>query len=203
MAFPKKIIRDCKPDVRPNSTGKKMPRFKDRKLQLMDIVDRFEAVPSSTHTHNALGIIGRLKDDGADFWGEDSKQLHRWKDYCMNLWVFLNRLGTRKDLQKQELATALREFIQEFEHSTAGMYEMLYGTSEDPDNNPKMREILEWFNLVYRLSTYSLISTWIDDKTEDVFTEISVNLATGERSEKTTRTPMQVPRKYRHRTRKT
>ena len=46
-----------------------MPRFKDRQLQLMDMVDRFEAVPSSTHTRYALGVIGRLMDDGADFGG--------------------------------------------------------------------------------------------------------------------------------------
>ena len=43
----------------------------------------------------------------------------------------------------------LREFIAKFEHHVGGMYEMLHGTSDDPDNDPDIKRMLDWFALVY------------------------------------------------------
>ena len=173
-----------------------MSRFKERKSQLMDILDRIEAKPSSVHIRNALSAIERLRDDGDTFWDEDSNQLRRWQEYCTILWMFLNTLGKRRYLEKQDLATALREFIQEFEHSTAGMYEMLYGAFDNPDHNRDLKQLLNWFDLIYRFSTYALIfaliSFWIDDKTEEFYTKIKMNMATW---------PLEKPHKRRHETR--
>ena len=122
------------------SAGAKSRRFNERHGQLIDLVKRFEAEPSSTHAYNALAAIGRLKDDGATFWNEGSKQLARWRHYCTVLWKFLNAdLGRRRHIESQDLATVLREFIQEFEHSIGGMYEMLYGISDDPENSPDLK----------------------------------------------------------------
>ncbi len=181
-----------------SSREKIVSRFKKRQLQLMDFLGRFEAQSSSTHVHNALGAIERLKDDGTKFWNQDSKQLSRWRESCTTLWTFLNTLGTRRDIEKQDLATVLREFIQEFEHSTWRMYQMLYGSVDDPDNDPALKQTLDWFDLVYKLSTYTLISTWIDDKTEDVSASITINMTTGEHTEKWARNEMRVPKNYRH-----
>ena len=174
-----------------------MPRFKERKGQLMDILDRFEAKPSSVHVHTALAAIERLRNDGATFWDENSNQLPRWQEYCTILWMFLNTLGKRRHLEKQDLATALREFIQEFEHSTGGMYEMLYGAFDDPDHNLDLKQMLNWFDLIYRFSTYALISFWIDDKTEEVSVKIKMNMTTGKTTQETTRNEMRVTRNYR------
>ena len=174
-----------------------MPRFKKRQAQLMDFVGRFEADSSSTHVRNALGAIERLKDDGAKFWNQDSSQLSRWKDGCTALWAFLNTLGKRRNVEKQDLATALREFIHEFEHSTWRMYQMLYGTLEDPDNDSSIKQMIDWFDLVYKLSTYALISAWIDDKMEEVSVSVTVSMTT-RRIEKWTRKDMQIPKNYRH-----
>ncbi len=174
------------------------PRFKERRPQSMDFVGRFEAKPSSIHTYNALAAIGRLKDDGANFWEEGSDQLSRWKGACTVLWTFLNTLGTRRDIEKQDLTVVLREFIQEFEHSTWRMYQMLYGVFDDPDDNTALKQILDWFDLLYRLSTYAVISSWIDDKTEQVSVHITANLTTGDRTEQWTRNEMRVPKNYRH-----
>ena len=176
-----------------------MPRFKERQLQLVDLIGRFEANPSSTHVRDALSAISRLKDDGAKFWDEDSQELRRWREYCDVLWTFLNStLGQRRHLEKQDLATALREFIQEFEHSTGRMYQMLYSRSNDLD----IEHTLHWFDLVYRFSTYALISFWIDDKTEENSLKITINTTTGKTTQKRTRNEMQVPPKYRHTTKK-
>ena len=177
-----------------------MPRFNERKFQLMDIVGRFEAKPSSEHTRNACGAMGRLKDDGAAFWDEGSDQLSRWRESCDILWTLLNNLEERRYIRKQDLATVLREFIQELEHSTDRMYQMLYGTSDDADNDPAVERILRWIDLVYRLSTYAIISTWIDDKTEEVSVKISMNLTTGKHTKEWTRKEMQVPSRYRRAT---
>ena len=81
---------------------------------LADLVPRFEAEPSSTHVHNALGAIERLGDEGRRFWEGESQQLARWRTGCTELRMIINRLGEQRHLNKQDLATALREFIQEF-----------------------------------------------------------------------------------------
>ena len=170
-----------------------MPRFKERQLQLVDLIDRFEVNPSSTHVRDALSAISRLKNDGAKFWDEDSQELRHWREYCDVLWTFLSTLGQRRHLEKQGLATALREFIQDFEHSTGRMYQMLYSRSNELD----IEHMLHWFDLVYRFSTYALISFWIDDKTEENSVKITINTTTWETTQKWTRNEMQVPKKYR------
>ena len=173
------------------------PRFHTRQPQLTDFVGRFEAKSSPTHVHDALAAIDQLKDDGANFWDEGSDQLTRWRRSCTTLWTFLNTLGNRRDIEKQDLTVVLREFIQEFEHSTWRMYQMLYGILDDPDNDPALQKMLDWFDFVYKLSTYSVISTWIDDKTEVVSASITINMTTGEHTEKWARNEMRVPKNYR------
>ena len=96
------------------------------------------------------------------------------------------------------MATALREFIQEFEHSTQRMYQMLYSRSNDLD----IEQTLHWFDLVYRFSTYALVSFWIDDKTEENSVKITINTTTRKTTQHWTRNEMQVPPKYRHATKK-
>ena len=123
------------------------PRFQARQPRLIDFTGRFEAKSSPTHIHDALSAIDRLKDDGANFWDEGSDQLARWRRGCATLCTFLNTLGNRRDIEKQDLTVVLREFIQEFEHSTWRMYQMLYGIVDDPDNNPTLRKMLDWFDL--------------------------------------------------------
>lgn len=177
----------------------KSRRFKNRDLKLLDLVDRFEANPSWKHAYDARSVIERVRDDGTAFWEEGSDQLNRWRHYCNVLWRFIHTsLGERRYRKKQNLAEALREFYQEFEHSTHRMYEMLHGTSDDPENDPRIKRVLDWFPLIFRCSTYAITSFWLDDKKEEVLTEIAINLGTGEGSRKTTvQREMKVPKKHR------
>jgi len=174
------------------------PRFQSRQPQFMDFMGRFEAKPSPTHVHDALAAIDRLKDDGINYWNEGSDQLARWREGCSALWTFLNTLRRRRDIERQDLAVVLREFIQEYEHSTWRMYQMLYGVFDNPDNDPTLHRMLDWFDLVYKLSTYAVVSTWIDDKTEQVSVHITVDLASGGRTEGWARNKMRIPENYRH-----
>ncbi len=179
-----------------------MPRYKERQLQWMDIIGRFEAQSHSDHSRKALGLVGRLKDEGARFFDEGSEQLRRWQRCCSVLLSFLNNLGQRRDLGKEDLETVMREFIQEFEHSTERIEQMLYGAVVDPDNDENVRQIRDWINLAYRASTYALLSAWIDDKHEDVSLRTIVNLTTGEVIEEGMRTPMRVPKRSQNKTKK-
>ena len=174
------------------------PRLQARQTRLMEFVGRFEAKSSPAHIHDALAAIDRLKDDGANFWDEGSDQLARWRRGCTTLWTFLNTLGNRRDIEKQDLTVVLREFIQEFEHSTWRMYQMLYGILDDSDSDSTLRKMLDWFDLVYKLSTYAVVSTWIDDKTERISVRITANMISGEHTEKWTRNKMRIPKNYRH-----
>ena len=173
-----------------------MAPFDKRPLQWTDILGRFEACSHQTHVHDALGLIGRLKDEGRRFWPDGSSQLCRWEEGCTELGGFLNRLGTRRDLCGQDLATVMREFIQGFEHNTERMYQMLYGAVESPDDDPGITEVFDWFNFVFRSSIYALLSGWIDDKQDETFVTTTINLATGEVSQEGVRTEMAVPKKY-------
>ena len=98
-----------------------MPRYSERRLHLRDLVPRFEKKPSSTHLRNALAAIERLRDDGRNFFEKGSPELSRWQEGCTKLWNFINRLGERRHIQEQDLLTALREFIHDFEHDTGRM----------------------------------------------------------------------------------
>ena len=173
-----------------------MARFDKRPLEWTDILGRFEGSSHQTHLHHTLGLIGRLKDEGRRFWPDGSSQLGRLEEGCAELWGFLNRLGTRRDLHGQDLPTAMREFIQEFEHSTGRMYQMLYGTVENPDDDQGITEVFDWFNFVFRSSIYALLSGWIDDKQDETLVTTNINLATGEVSQEWTRTEMTIPKKY-------
>ena len=179
-----------------------MARFDERPLQWTDILGRFEAHSHQTHTHNTLGLIGTLKDLGRTFWPDGSDQLRRWEEGCAELWSFLNRLGLRRDLNKQDLATVMREFIQEFEHTTGRMYQMLYGEIPDNEDDQKIAEVFDWFNFVFRSAIYALLSGWIEDKQDHLAVTINVNLSTGETTQERTGTEMTVPKKYQRATKR-
>ena len=120
-------------------------------------------------------MVGGLQDRGREFWPNGSSQLCRWEKGCDTLRSFLNRLGARRDLDKQDLATAMREFIQEFEHTTGRLYQMLYGAVENPDDDPRVAEVFDWFNFVFRSAIYALLSGWIGDKQDDYRINLNPN----------------------------
>ena len=188
--------------------GEFMSRFEERSLQLIDLVDRFESVPPSTHTRNALAIIERLNEEGQKLWKQDGHQYAKWKGYCEELSQLLKGLDQRRHRESQGLETALREFIHEFEHSTFRMRQLAYGVvgdvgskrdeiAGDTDKPLSMSEILDWFNLVYRLSTYALTSAWTDDEQGSTRVEIQVDMKTGQVREKRTVIERIIPAKYR------
>ena len=177
-----------------------MPRYNERQTQLRDFVPRFEKEPSSIHVKNALGAIERLRDDGNQVWPEDSSERARWRRGCMELWSLVNRLN-----KQQDLPTVLREFIQAFEHTTGRMFQMLCSRPSAVDAESDIDRISRWCDFVFRLSTYAVVSSWIDDKTEEksIGIRMTTNPITGETTVKeearTTKT-MQVPKRYRRST---
>ena len=90
----------------------------------------------------------------------------------------------------------MREFIQEFEHTTWRMNQMLHGAVSESNDDQNITEIFDWINLVFRTSVYALVSGWIDDKQDNSRLEMTVNVPTGETTEKLTRDEMKVPAKY-------
>ena len=154
-----------------------MPRYKDRPLRWPDVLGRFEAGSYTRHLHNARGLIERIRDDGSQIFDKEPKLLHKWQDYCSVLLTFLAELWKRHNL-KQNLETAMREFIHEFEHFTEHTEKLLYKISPDLNANEDVRNARILIDVAYRASTYALVSAWIPDKQ-------------GERKE------ISVPKKYR------
>ena len=172
-----------------------MARFADRPLQWSDVIGRFEAKSSAEHARDALGLIGRLNDEGRKFWDADSEELGKWRRDCDVMWDFLNTLRKRREVDEQSLETATREFVREFEHSTQRMYQMMYGQVTDPDSDDRVREMITWFSLVFQTSVYALLSAWSQDKQETNTLTTTVNLTTGEVRQRGTRTEMRVPKR--------
>ena len=184
---------------------KRTKRFAKRSIEFFDLLQRFEAKASSDHIRMAQGAIERLRQEGGSFWSEDQKQLSRWRDYCNVLRAFIvTDLAERRFNQKQELGTALREFIAEFEHSTHGMFEMLYGTSDDADSDPNIRNMFTLFEWVYRSSTYAILAYWLDEKHEQKSTTIQIEVSADERpqiniGETVVHREMKKPKSQKHR----
>ena len=109
---------------------------------------------------------------------------------------FLNTLGARK---KQPLATVMREFVQEFEHSVGRMYQLLFSASA-PEGEATRERFLSWVEFAYRLSTYAILSSWIEDKKEETTNRTEINLRTGEVTQTGSYKPMTVPKKHRNAT---
>ena len=165
-----------------------MARYSKRQLRLSDTLGRFGDKPSSHHVYNALGLLYRLRDEGSNYWDRDSLQLANWQRYCNVLLAFINSLSERRDLNKQNLETVMREYIKEFEHSRARMNQMLYGVANNIESDEGVRQINELFHWAYLASTYALVSSWIDDMQEEVSVTITINLTTGEEKEEWNRT---------------
>ena len=174
-------------------------RFKDRDFQLRDLVHRFEAVPNSTHAHSAIAAIERLKCEGQKFLDTGSNQLNKWQKDCDVLSTFINvELGKRKYLKKEKLETALREFIAEFEHATHRMFQIMYGTFDNAKDSEDIMRMFNWFDLIYKLSTYAIISFWIDEKADKKVIIIRMNGTTGDDTEECIYEKMSNPKNKRH-----
>ena len=90
----------------------------------------------------------------------------------------------------------MREFVQEFEHSVGRMYQLLFSESV-PDGEATRERYLSWVEFAYRLSTYAILSSWLEDKTEEMTISRKVNLRTSEVAETRCHKSMKVPKKYR------
>lgn len=174
-----------------------MARFRNRPLRWEDVIGRFEKRPSSEHIHHAQGIIERVNSEGRLLWTEPARR-ERWGRACNELRGFVLSLGIRRE--KQDLLTAMREFIQEFEHSTHRMYQMLHGLPDSDDKAEQIDIMAAWFDLIFKASVYALVASWIDDKEEQVHMTLRVDLTTGETTRTESRRPMRVPREYRRAT---
>lgn len=173
-----------------------MPRYRNSRLQLADLVPRFEAKPSTVHRRNAVAAIQRLRDDRREFCQNGSAQDARWLESCDVLRDLITGVRWRREMEGQSLATAMREFVQEFEHSTKRIDQILYAERSQRDGALDGEAVRDWFDHVFRLSTYAILSESIEDKRESRSVHISVDLASGAKREAWTHEPMEIPRRY-------
>ena len=184
-----------------SKTGKHR-RFKNRcAAHLFQDIERFEG---SLHLHcmNAVSVIDRVKDEGRGYFEEESKQLKRWQKYCQTLQDYLSRDLAMRKHDGQDLTTVLREFFQEFEHSSFGLDEMLHGAALDSANSDIVEELWDWLALAFRDSVYAIVAYWTPDKKETTTCHMDINFATRVTRREWTVDPMVVPKKYQRATKK-
>ena len=171
-----------------------MTKFASRSPEWIDILPRFEEGAAPDHFRNAISHIQRLENNGARLLGRESDQFERWRQACKELESHITSLGASQD---RELATSLREFIHSFEHHTERMYQIVQGISANSEGDTSVRQMLALFDLVYKLSTYAIISTFIPDKKPTSTLWTSINLTTGQHTRGGEYTEPPVPRRYR------
>ena len=137
-------------------------RFSRRRMELIDLVRRIRSYAPEDHAYNAIAGIGRLKDEGDHYWKDQHRVRDRWNHYCDDLFHFLNaEMGKRRFLDNQPLGAALTEFIHEFEHHTGRLYQMLHAKHISAADR---RRELAWMDLIYRFSTYAILTFWTQPK---------------------------------------
>ena len=146
--------------------------------------------------HNALGFMQRLKSEGAKLLKQDSKPLARWERGCDAVLKILTTLGVRRDKEKVDLQTVMREFFQEFEHATGRLSQTAYGALENADEDPRFSQLLSLIDFAYLCCTYAIVSAWIPDKQDESSLRMHINLSTGKTTDEWTRKKMRVPRNY-------
>ncbi|MCY4241014.1 MAG: hypothetical protein OXD36_04655 [Rhodobacter sp.] len=153
----------------------KTERFRNRSVEFFDIIQRFEEKTVSCHINTARGAIERLAEEGKSFWPDGQDELTQWQRYCDVIRSIILNLNERRFVHKQELETALREFIAEFEHSTYRLFQLLHGVS-DEDGSIR-RWIITLFEVVYRSSTYTILAYWLDEKHEEKTTHMTLKIS--------------------------
>ncbi len=171
-------------------------KWADRRLDTISLIGRFEAKPTAEHNRNAIGCLQRIRDDGDGIWESAPEQRNRWRRSCETLLRFLTHGVSDRRRANDFLETTLREFVQEFEHSTTRMAQMLHGMGDDD----LMEQFAWWTELAYRLSTYAILSRWLDDKKDETSVRININLTDGTKREEWHHKPMIVPKKHRRAT---
>lgn len=78
---------------------------------------------------------------------------------------------------RPDLATALREFIQAFEHHTARIHQMAHGAEQGGDKK-RVKQVLDWIAYTYRLSTYAILASYLDDKQVIGYTHLHLDMST-------------------------
>ena len=188
--------------MNPNSKVRKSRRFKERYAQhLFQNMDRFEG-HLHLHGRNALGVIGRIKNDGYRYFEKESGQLKRWQDYCNELWGFLARDLPERKHEEQDLTTVLREYFQEFEHSSSRLDEMIHQVALDRNDESIVADLWDWLALAFRNSVYAIVACWTPDKKQTATVHMEINITTGKTTQEWTREEMVVPKKYKRRTKK-
>ena len=176
-----------------------MVSFEKRPLEWIDVNPRFEGGSMSDHVRNAVAHIQRLEVDGAELFGRDSERFERWQRACKELEGHIRSLGVNRG---RDLATSLREFIHSFEHATERMYQIVHGISDSAKSDMSVRQMLARFDLVYKLSTYAIIFSYIPDRIATSTLRTTINLTTGEQRREGEYIEPRVPKTYRHAARK-
>jgi len=82
------------------------------------------------------------------------------------------------------------------------VYQMLHGLAGIVQDRTRLRQVLGWFDLAYRRSTYAIIASHCPDKNPPSTHGTKINVTTGEVTEEGKRGEATVPKKYRHATNK-
>ena len=178
-------------------------RYKKRySVHFFQNVERFEG-NLNRHRGQAVSVIQRIRDDGREYFkgDKDNGRIESWEEYCDGLICVLKDLDLRKQ-QGQELSTVMREYFQEFEHSSGRLDQMLHGVTHDRGDDDVVVELWLLLTYAFRVSIYGIVAEWTPDKKEVEHIDMHVNLSTGLSKTTCFIEKGETPKKYKHATKR-
>ena len=164
-----------------------------RKLQLHDAIGPFESRSNLEQLHDACAATNRLRDEAKGFWAGGTNEHNKWKRVCSDLQECLNKVQSRQK-GGDKLKDVLADFIHVFCHSESRIVELL----SSPDREADIPPSLEWLHVIFRAGIYGIIRTWLPrGKQEPGNVEVTIDVASGETTERWEYTPWQTSRRYR------
>ena len=161
-------------------------------------LERFEG-HLHRHGEQAVSVIQRICDDGREYFkrDKDNSRIDSWEENCDALIYFLKDLDQRKH-QGQDLSTVMREYFQEFEHSSGRLDQMLHGVAQDHGDDDVVVELWLLLQYAFRESVYGIVAERIPDKKDCEHIDMHVNLSTGLSTTTSYIEKGVTPKKYKH-----
>lgn len=146
-----------------------MAKYKERMQTSFDLFKPIRQGSCAEFVYNALGSIGRLKDEGRKYFGEDSAEWKKWEKECTNLWKLVNYLHSKIEIDKVDLCDSITEFADKFDHAAMKLHQVL-SSHEIPerDRAKVINSIHHWCSIVYRFSVNAIILAYRDAKRKNL-----------------------------------
>ena len=128
-----------------------MARYKNRKLTLLDLINKSQSPPA----YDFLGMVQMIKDDSLKYFEEfkESNEKGKWETECNKLLDFMHY-----EYHSDDLLGKINQFIEKFEHAEKRMHQILYSSKIGDEKRDKyIDQLTTWMNIIFRTAIKAFV----------------------------------------------